>query len=244
MDGIKLWQGPSELDGSEIMVIATGLKKASKNGKTGGMVQVWILPADVNPCEAVKSGEDESVCGDCPMRFGPCYVNVFHAPLAVYKCEKRNGYPVGAESCLEGFDLRLGGYGDPAAVPFEVWEYLLGGALGEINKWTGYTHQWKRWGFDPRVASVCMLSCDSPEDYWAAQVRGLRSFRIRLPEEPILPGEIVCPASKEGGHRCQCEGCGLCNGTKCGDRRKNIVIIAHGTDSKMKAYREMRLRVV
>ena len=34
-NGLILWEGPSALDGSPIVVIATGLKRKSANGKIG-----------------------------------------------------------------------------------------------------------------------------------------------------------------------------------------------------------------
>ncbi len=68
-NGVTLYRGPSALDGSPIVAIATGIKRPSANAKTGAMVQVWILPDNgENPLESVRSGEDASVCGDCPLR--------------------------------------------------------------------------------------------------------------------------------------------------------------------------------
>ena len=66
--GVVLYRGPSKLDGEPIVCIATGLKAPSKNPKTGTMVQTWILREDVAPHKAQKTGEDSSVCGDCPLR--------------------------------------------------------------------------------------------------------------------------------------------------------------------------------
>ena len=34
-NGIILWEGPSLIDGAPIVVIATGIKRASRNAKTG-----------------------------------------------------------------------------------------------------------------------------------------------------------------------------------------------------------------
>ena len=55
-----LYEGPSQFDNSEIVVIAT---KNSKNPKTGDMWQIWILPRYTEPHIAVKTGEDSSVSG-------------------------------------------------------------------------------------------------------------------------------------------------------------------------------------
>ena len=37
------------------------------------------------------------------------------------------------------------------------------------------------------------------EEYAEASAMGWRCFRVRKAHEPILPNEIMCPASKEGG---------------------------------------------
>ena len=42
-NGIVLWEGPSRLDGSPIVVIAVGLKASSTNTKTGGMLQTYVV---------------------------------------------------------------------------------------------------------------------------------------------------------------------------------------------------------
>ena len=44
-----IYEGPSLLDGQQIVVIATGIKSKSSNGKTGGMIQTWILLCDIDP---------------------------------------------------------------------------------------------------------------------------------------------------------------------------------------------------
>jgi hypothetical protein len=67
-NGVILYEGPSVIDGAPIVAIATGFKSPSSNDKTGTMIQVWILRADIAPHEAQKTGADESICGDCPMR--------------------------------------------------------------------------------------------------------------------------------------------------------------------------------
>ena len=122
--GFIFYQGPSVLDGKPIIGIAT-LK--SKNEKTGNLVQTWILPEGVSPVEAVKTGKDASVCGNCPQRQsvgGACYVNVGQAPNNIWNAYKAGNYPVAnafdMETLLAGRKLRIGSYGDPAAIPFET----------------------------------------------------------------------------------------------------------------------------
>ena len=90
-----VYRGPSAIDGREIVVILTGLqtRRGSKNAKTGELIQSWILRADVEPHTAVKTGDDASVCGQCPHRpllasmlaraglpSSPCYVRTGEAP--------------------------------------------------------------------------------------------------------------------------------------------------------------------
>jgi hypothetical protein len=60
-----LYRGPSEIDGQPIVAIAT---YSNRNTKTGQVVQTYILREDINPLEASKTGQDYSICGDCPMR--------------------------------------------------------------------------------------------------------------------------------------------------------------------------------
>ena len=74
---VVVYEGPSELNGAPIVAIITGLVTPSTNTKTGPMAQLWILDATTEPHVAVKTGEDESVCGDCPARNKWCYVTTF-----------------------------------------------------------------------------------------------------------------------------------------------------------------------
>ena len=142
--GLVLYEGPSRLDGGPIVAVATGLRRPSANGKTGNMVQTWILRADVNPLAAVHSGADASVCGDCPLRgvLEPlpkgkhgtvnrrraCYVAVHQAPLAVFRAYEHGAYepfdPREHLQLFKGRRLRLGSYGDPVAAPHHVWASL------------------------------------------------------------------------------------------------------------------------
>ena len=67
-NGVLLWRGPSPVDGAPIMCILTGLQSPSVNGKTGPMLQTWIMREDIPPHHAQRGGEDSSVCGGCPLR--------------------------------------------------------------------------------------------------------------------------------------------------------------------------------
>jgi len=228
-----LFEGPSALDGSPIVVIATGLDKASRNEKTGDMVQTWIMRADVEPHEAVKTGDDASICGECPHRpalGGSCYVKTFHAPLSVFRAYRRGAYAKAtleeAREAMAGRVVRLGSYGDPAAVPVAVWEAFTAKAKG----WTGYTHQWRTApdAFKP----LCMASADSEAEGVEARAAGWRTFRVRTADEAVLPKvEFVCPASAEAGMKTDCATCRACMGT-ASKARVSPVIIAHGATAR------------
>jgi hypothetical protein len=227
-----LWTGSSVLDGSPLFVAATD---GSHNRKTGPMVQVWILRADVHPLQAVRTGQDAAICGDCALRGvngghgRSCYVPVQHAPAAVYRSYHDGRYEDvrGFGDLFAGEIVRIGAYGDPAAVPFTWWSNRL---EGWATAWTAYTHQWRR--CDPRFRRLCMASVETAGDAEEAQAAGWRTFRVRSPLSPLQPGEITCPASDEAGHRTTCARCRLCDGARRDDqdhRRKDIAIFAHRT---------------
>ena len=90
----------------------------SNNVKTGDMPQTWILVKDINPIEAVNTGADKLICGDCKHRGAvvsvdekrdkksysvrnglktinkqrKCYVKLFQAPYSVWKSYKKGNY--------------------------------------------------------------------------------------------------------------------------------------------------------
>lgn len=224
-----LYEGPSLLDGKQIVAIATA---GSRNTKTGPMIQTWILAADSEPHTAQKSGADDSVCGDCPARpslGGDCYVLTMNAPLSVYRAWQRGKYSgprAGAKvsrAIAAGAGVRLGAYGDPSAVPPSVWRALIAPTATH----TGYTHQWQ--GIGAAMRDVLMASADTAAEARHLHTRGWRTFRVLRGTEAPLAGEIQCPADLRGT---QCAACGLCNGSKPGDTRRSIYIAAHGARSK------------
>lgn len=229
--GIVLWKGKSLLDGKRIMVVATGVysKVATKNRKTGDMIQTYILRRDIDPMLARRMGEDFSVCGDCMHREqSTCYVNLCHGPIAVFGAFQDDSYKLFEPNDIElfrGKNVRIGSYGDPAAVPFEVWENIISVASG----WTGYTHQWRK--CDQRLKNVCMASVDSIErfntEYDKAQSMGWRTFRVREKlENELAANEFVCPASQERGAITNCANCQACSGINS-KTVKNPVIMLH-----------------
>ena len=235
-NGYILFEGPSRLDGAPIVVIATGLKNKSSNRKTGAMVQTYILRTDVSPVEAIKAGQDSSICGDCPHRGDgtgkarTCYVNVGQGALAVWKAYKRGRYPVAEWSDFEGRAIRFGTYGDPMAAPFGVWDMLS--TIGGMH--TGYTHQWRTLRdadlFTRALwAHILMASVDTLADAQEAQELGFRTFRVAQDAEKAS-GEVLCPASEEAGRKLLCETCGACNGRQSA-RKGSIMIPLHGSSA-------------
>lgn len=226
-----VYRGPSMLNGVPIVAILTGLGKPSKNDKTGAMLQLWIMPADERPNEAIKSGADAAVCGDCPMRpihyrergmSKPCYVKTHQAPLSTWKANRGARVELLA-AChairASGRALRLGAYGDPAALPEWIVRLLAAAALSR----TGYCHQWR----DPRfqwLREFVMASADSEADREAAHALGWRTFRVYPRKSlPVLSrSEILCPSEIV-----ECARCRLCDGSRAEDRRKSIAIEAH-----------------
>ena len=221
-----IYNGPSLLDGKPIVVIAT---YSNRNTKTGKVVQTYILRSDINPLEASKTGQDFSICGNCPMRGEvttdpkrkiakgrKCYVNLGQGVLIVFKSYERGVYKEGDPRTM-GRDrfVRVGTYGDPAAVPSHVWDELL----AECETWTAYTHQ-KPWRPD-----IAMQSADSYDEAKAHWAEGRRTFRVIVDLGDIDKSkETLCPASKEAGRRVQCTACKLCKGSSLA---KSIAIVEH-----------------
>lgn len=233
-----IYEGPSHLPGdgvTPIVAILTGLNRRSDNAKTGDMLQTWILVKDVNPSDALKSGDDYSICGDCVHRprdgRRTCYVNVGQAPRSVWAAYQRGKYesvdPQEAGEIVSGRKVRLGAYGDPAAVPASVWRSLI----GDVKTFTGYTHQWRD---SPDISDLCMASCETREDVLDAWALGYRTFRVMQPDQEAMEGELVCPASEEMGKLTTCDRCGLCAGAM--RHKPNVVrgiaIYVHGSSKK------------
>jgi hypothetical protein len=211
-----IYKGPSQLDGKPIVVIAT---YSNRNTKTGAVVQTYILSTE-NPLEASKTGR----------KGRRCYVNLGQGVLIVFRAFERGVYPMAdspdaRRSLGAGRFVRIGTYGDPAAVPDYVWEELIGHARNH----TAYTHQI---GWRPDIA---MQSADSYEEALTHWEAGRRTFRVVSDILKVDPTrEVLCPASKEAGRRVQCADCRLCNGSATGTRpraygsqAKSIAIVEH-----------------
>jgi hypothetical protein len=218
-----LWEGPSPLDGAPLVAICT----ASRNVKTGDMAQVYILRADISPVEAVRSGLDTSICGNCAMRGDglkgrACYVQLHPGgPAAVWRCYKRGGYqplhvPEHGAPYFHGVKVRWGAYGDPAMIPEAIVRAVNSYAAGH----TGYTHQWRH-GFAKWTAGVFMASADTYRGELTARAAGWGTFRVGRPDGSDAHDSVVCRNERDGT---ECKDCLECDG-----RGVAIFIPAHGT---------------
>lgn len=227
MPGFVFFDGPSQIDGAPVIGIAV---LSSVNGKTGNMVQTYILRADQAPLDAIRAGDDESICGDCvhrPALGGSCYVDVSKSVTSVFSAWVRGSYPLlapaAAAGVVSGRVVRMGAYGDPAAIPARIWRALLRRAAGR----TGYTHQWRR-AYAQGLRSMAMASVDTVPERDVARALGWRTFRVRTPNQALGAREIVCPASDEGGNRRQCITCRACDGAERGSVQASVAIVVHG----------------
>ncbi len=207
------------------------------------MIQTWILREDVAPHDALHSGEDSSVCGDCVLR--PFTAKGTGQPVCYASCSGgRAGivniwrsYEMGniplvspeeAAELLRGRLVRLGSYGDPAAIPIGVWQRMLKSCAGSI----GYTHQWRT--CDPAWSRLVMASVETPEERVEAKRREWRTFRVKSEVGSKQIGEVVCPGSAEAGRKLNCGQCMACRGKEDG-RQSDIVITAHGPGTRSKS---------
>ena len=240
--GIIVYDGPSLLDGQPIVAIATGVfsTKSSKNDKLGNMVQIFIIKKNVPPifsitdvCRQSKRYSDKSVCGDCKHRdLGSCYVDISKSPNEVFHAFCNNRYEYLNENNVKAFEnkfVRIGAYGDPAAIPFYIWAKIS----VISNGITAYTHQWNNPNIDNNLKNVCMASCDTEKEYFKAKELGWRTFRIRLSDnDTVFEDEFICPASKEAGNKSECVKCLACMGLSS-KIKKNPCIVIHGTKIKI-----------
>lgn len=231
--GFVLFEGASLFDKKPIVGIVT---YNTSNKKTGNMAQLWILRSDIKPNHAVKTGDDQSVCGGCVHRHntgGACYVLPYHAPLAVYNKYKAGGYGdkdaglAQLRSLNKG--VRLGAYGDPSMLEIGVLDELVSASSFH----TGYTHQWQNKRLR-HALKYCNASVDSTAEYNKALKAGITgTFRVVASETELLPNEIECLADSKG---ITCAECRKCDGSS------NIAIMIHG--SKASRFNEKAINVV
>jgi len=250
--GVILHRGRSAFDGSPYVVIMP-LGKSS-NSKTGKMLQTYIIRSHVHPVQAVRTGGDSAICGAgdtaCPLqgifvrkrgkrKFRACYVNVGQGPATVYGAFRRGRYvdyvPALHDQYIAGRKVRFGTYGEPVLIPLELLQHLASISAG----WTGYTHQWSNLAY-AGYRQYLMASVHGLTGPWSrehAKSLGWRTFRTMRGGEPA-DDEVLCPASKEAGHRLSCMTCRLCDGAgvrKIGLDMVDVYIPGHGGKAIMSA---------
>ena len=245
-----IYQGPSQLDKNrEIICVVTD---NSSNTKTGELLQTWILDANTPPIQNNREGTDTGICGECQHRgqvslskekqkgfaqFRSCYVNLLFSPNNIYKCFRRGKYNYlnleETRNLGKNRLVRVGSYGDGAAIPIDIWQNFLSESSGH----TGYTHQLINSKLQVNTqfagfADFCMISADSIEQAQIAWKNGWRTFRVINDIQEIeYSKEVLCPASKEAGKRTTCAQCLLCSGSST-TKAKSVAIVAHGTGKK------------
>ena len=230
-----IYEGPSLLgNGAEIIVLAIN---ESNNDKTGNMVQTYILNKHVPPITAQKTQQDDVNCGNCKHRNKSCYVRVETGVNQVYRGYVKGNYTkLTEEETTEWFSgerVRMGTYGDPAALTGRIWRQWLSKADGN----TGYTHQWRT----TDLKDLCMASTDTNQEYYEAKALGWRCFNVTNKNQEQPKGKSMnCPASEEMGKKLQCIDCMACNGTQKG-ATANVTIQAHGVDYKVKKFAELTM---
>jgi hypothetical protein len=242
--GVIVWQGLSPITGDPIGAFLTVESTNEKTGYSGkgysvedNMMQLWIMRTDIPPVEAINTGEDRAICGDCPLRGlngkeRACYVVVAQGPTSVYRAFKNGSYPVAdsimLKALINGRKVRLGAYGDPTMVPFHVIKMLVDFASGH----TGYTHQWPN--VPAEWATILMASADSVADRRNARNKGWRSFYVvpKGTDITAIPNAVECMATREKNPR-KCIECLACAGTR-GKKSVavDIAIEAHGNGAK------------
>ena len=213
---------------SQRVIIATGFSKASDNRKTGDMIQIWILVKSVSPTEAIKSGLDRLICGNCVHRGDghggnrSCYVNAGQAPFGIWRAWRAGRYPtLQFMDCFAGRKVRFGAYGDPTHLPLPLALAIAGVSSG----WTGYTHQWRK----PSLQgwkSLLMASVDTTAELLIARAMGWSTFRVS-PDMDHRTFETLCASERNGTPCSICLGCpGSRNGIQ------SVWIPAHGTGKR------------
>ena len=223
---IILWEGNSPIDGEKIVAILQTRK--TSNTKIGDMLQVWIIRPDMHPSEAIKTGNDYSICGNCPLRGDGtgkgrvCYVN--QMPIGAIWKSYRDGKCIHWQDvpkdkfkalCILSGGIRWGAYGDPALIPYHI--FLEVSSYSNTN--LGYTHQYD-WDFSEVYKNHFQASAHSLDHAKKLQASGWHTYTI-VPENFEGDGAIC-----QGGKKTTCERCKLCNG------KNNILEIVHGIGKK------------
>ena len=235
--GFVIWEGLSWIDRKTPIVMIATIE--SKNSKTGNMIQIWYLVAGEHPVEAIQNGNDEAICGDCPLRpfhLNVCYLEIGKAPAAVWRGYKRGIYPkldlrrTAHRKLLFGRMVRDGAYGDPGVAPLDQVRRVMKVTDGG----TGYSHQilpLLMKGKTRRAAKLaerCMVSVDNPAALKRARAAGLRSFIVVSKSGTPPEGAVECLNQRDGT---LCVDCLECDGTDPNEPKPDIWVWSHGIGS-------------
>jgi len=196
---------------------------------------VYIIPRNATTLDALYEDDNWKLCGNCALqgtydkenkRFEnrACYVNLGWLDHTVVKAYASGRYlPYSREKhefLLATREIRHGAYGDPAAMPDHLIQYLC-----EVGtSWTGYTHQafWQHPKRAAFLAKYMMISCHNKAQHAEAQRRGWRSFSVIADGQDAPSNSVECPF---GTHGVKCIDCGLCKGLSL--KAKSVYTIAH-----------------
>jgi hypothetical protein len=180
-----------------------------------------MLVDGVKPTDAVKTGQDKAICGNCTLRKSNtqeklnCYVNDGFGPNAIFKAIERNSIKTDTSKIKIAKIQRHGSKGDAACLSKEENMTILKLAKKTLN----YTHAWsdKKQNY---LKQFSMASVHSKEEAIEAQKLGFKTFRILDTAcEKLLPNEIVCYNFTKG---IQCVKCQIC----CGHQTKGQKSVA------------------
>lgn len=249
INGYVIYEGTNA--GGNYACIATGLFNKSKNVKTGPMVQIFIVNADMHPVEALRTGKNMVQCLDCihrpateeekekGIKGGSCYVDVGKSVAQVYKAYKRGCYPniCGDNKPQIGDTLEYIKCSENKISEIFGGRKVRFGAYGEpvlipfrivdniakvSSGHTGYTHQWKQPLFE-LYKKYFMASVDSPAEYKMAKSKGWRTFRVST-DWDLHEKEMICMNSWQDK---TCYECLLCGGNET-NIKQDITIKVHG----------------
>lgn len=145
-------------------------------------------------------------------------MTLYQGPRAVWSALQRGRYAPWDGSPY-GAPIRLGAYGDPAAVPMRVWRRLM---PRSAHPHTGYTRQWRKPYAQP-LRSIVMASVHNPREAREAQAMGWRVFEVVRPGETGTGRTVKCPSDVV-----PCAQCLACDG---GDGKSRWIEV-HGSRAK------------
>ena len=235
---LVLYKGISLLDGeTPIMVVMSGFTKDSTNGKTGPLVQLYILPVHEKPKDTYFSGS-RAVCGDCKYNGNNgCYVRWSNLGSIWRSAKNQAAIPMTlSKEFLRGLRVRVGAAGDPAAVPSSVWSELL----STCENFTGYTHQWNKEEYQD-LQDLFMASVDNARENEKAHALGWSTFFVTDSEDEAKQStRCLASAGKtdSNGLPTTCASCMLCNGKS--RKQKTITEVLHGASNTVHKARKAR----